>query len=701
MPRRSLVVVVLLGIVASVTLAGGSAGAADASLVPAGSVLRVNVPEAIGGKTVIGQLTVDRVTSPGFVTAYACDDGIPIDPSGAISRSDLNFDPHASSFASNRLIVKADDNGDVCFYAYKAVAMIVDVNAVTFDTGVNSFANRRVDTRNTATPLVPAGTVYRIPVPEAAGRKTVVGQLTVDRVAGAGFVTAYGCADGIPRDAGGVARSDLNFDANASSVASNRLIVQADANGDLCFYTYKDAALVVDINGVSDTGITSFPNRRTDTRTSASPLVAAGSVTRITVPEAAGHKTVVGQLTVDRVASPGFVTAFACDDGIPTDAGGGIARSDLNFDPQASPFASNRLVVEADEDGDICFYAYQAVALIVDVNAVSGAGISSFPNRRTDTRNGALPEGSISRPNVPVFPPYNPQPALTDVAALTGLPADEATRNRPIVAVKIDNYGQARPQWGLDQADAVIELNVEGISRFIAMFHSQVPGVVGPVRSARTDDVDLLSAMNRPMFAFSGANATVTDWVSAAGRAGVLVDFNALRNGCYARTDERPGPHNLLLDPGCAIAQGGGAGPARPLWPIAASWTTPTTATADSSFAVAMDGVGVGWTWDAATNVYLRSQDGVPHVAQSGVQLSARNVVVIATDYVPSPADARSPHAVTVGNGTAVIHRDGVAVPVEWARSAADQPFTFTDPSSGQTVPLDTGNTFIELERAG
>src|SRR4051794_21721778 len=84
---------------------GRSVLAADPALVPAGSVLRVSVPEAIGGKTVVGQLTVDRVSAPGFVTAYACDDGIPVNSDGTISRSDLNFDGRVSAVASNRLLV--------------------------------------------------------------------------------------------------------------------------------------------------------------------------------------------------------------------------------------------------------------------------------------------------------------------------------------------------------------------------------------------------------------------------------------------------------------------------------------------------------------------------------------------------------------------------------------------------------------------
>jgi hypothetical protein len=120
---------VMAGLIATTLLAAAgpraSASVADGR-VPAGGVLRVKVPEAIGGKTVIGQLVRDI----GYVTAYGCADGMP-------NRSDLNYVGTVSPVASNRLIVKADNNGEVCFYTVRPAALIVDVNAVTFDTASN------------------------------------------------------------------------------------------------------------------------------------------------------------------------------------------------------------------------------------------------------------------------------------------------------------------------------------------------------------------------------------------------------------------------------------------------------------------------------------------------------------------------------------------------------------------------------------
>ncbi len=686
---------------------------ADTGRIAAGGVLRVSVPEAFGGKTVIGQLTVDQALGPGYVTAYGCDDGLPTDAGGLVSRSDLNFDGRVSPVASNRLVVQADDDGDVCFFTLRPAAMVVDVNAVTFDTGVTSFPNRRTDTRDRAgSGRVAAGGVLRVSVPEAVGGKTVVGQLTVDRVDVAGHVTAYGCDDGLPTDAGGlVSRSDLNFDGGVWPVASNRLIVQADDDGDVCLSTLEPAAVIVDVNGVSDVGIQSFPNRRTDTRDRAgSGRVAAGGVLRVSVPEAVGGKTVVGQLTVDRVDVAGHVTAYGCDDGLPTDAGGLVSRSDLNFDGGVWPVASNRLIVQADDDGDVCFSTLEPAAVIVDVNGVSDVGIQSFPNRRTDTRTGIPPSAvppSVDPDGVPIWPVYRTRPPLDGVAALTGHPASRTVTRRPIVAVKIDNYGPARPQWGLDRADVVIEEQVEGITRFIGLFHSRLPAEIGPVRSARTGDIDLLSGMNRPLFAYSGANPGVTRWIESAAESSVLVDHSAQRHPCYRRSAERPGPHNLLFDPTCAIdavpAGASAPGAARPLWDVAPVWTPPgeVVSSNDTTFEVEMDGVDVAWAWDAASGVYLRFQDGQPHVSVEETQISANNVVELAAVHVPSSVDARSPHPITVGTGAAVVHRDGQAIDTIWSRATPFGAFEFFTPVSGASIPLDTGTTFVELVRAG
>jgi hypothetical protein len=169
-------------------------------------------------------------------------------------------------------------------------------------------------------------------------------------------------------------------------VSSNRLIVKADADGDICFYTLTRAEMIVDINGVTDTGVTAIPNQRTDTRVASLQSVAAGGTLRVNVAEAVGGKTVFGQLAVDRVTGAGFVTAYGCDDGIPRDSNGNISKADLNYNGAVSAVSSNRLIVKADADGDICFYTLTKAEMIVDINGVTDTGVTAIPNQRTDTR---------------------------------------------------------------------------------------------------------------------------------------------------------------------------------------------------------------------------------------------------------------------------------------------------------------------------
>ena len=140
-------------------------------------------------------------------------------------------------------------------------------------------------------------------------------------------------------------------------------------------------------------------------------------------------------------------------------------------------------------------------------------------------------------------------PPPPPVAPLTGQvwTGDPAILTRPALVVKIDNADpSARPQYGLNQADIVFEEIVEVQTRFAAVFHSQTADPVGPIRSGRTQDIDLLGSFNAPMFMWSGGNAAVTRAIEDSD----LVNLSAQHSDVYAaagffRSDDRPGPHDL------------------------------------------------------------------------------------------------------------------------------------------------------------
>ncbi len=295
---------------------------------------------------------------------------------------------------------------------------------------------------------------------------------------------------------------------------------------------------------------------------------------------------------------------------------------------------------------------------------------------------------------------YEPLPVVDGIAALTGLPTDAETSGRAALAVKIDNSPSARPQWNLADADVVFEENVEGITRFIAFYQTNQPDRIGPVRSARTGDLDVLAGMNRPILAWSGGNPGVSDAVWQAHYDGWLADLSAQRSNCFFRSRRRNAPHNLLVVPACARDSATFAGPARIPFSFSddPSALQVAGATAATTATVAMDGVTTKWTFDSTTGRYLRSQNGQPHVDVDGDRVSADNVVVMTVEYVKSAADQRSPEPITVGEGPVVVYRDGLAISGRWSRLDRYSAYVVVA-GDGTEIKLSTGKTFVQLSR--
>ncbi|MCU1396814.1 MAG: hypothetical protein JWM34_5242 [Ilumatobacteraceae bacterium] len=293
---------------------------------------------------------------------------------------------------------------------------------------------------------------------------------------------------------------------------------------------------------------------------------------------------------------------------------------------------------------------------------------------------------STTVPNVPTYP-------------LTGLPiSDASTAGRPALVVKIDNHPDARPQRGLNEADMVYEENVEQLTRFAAVFQSGSTDTVGPIRSGRTQDVDLLGSLNKPIFAWSGGNAKV----SAAIGASDLVAVNETKAGkAMFRDHSRAAPHNLY---GTVAALYGfapaGATPPAQQFLYRPAGAFPAGDAADG-VKVSMDNARVHWQWDATSGRYLRFTDDQVHTdAVDGAQVWTNNVVVVEVVYKPSPADEHSPEAQTIGYGVAWVFSGGTAVKGSWSRADRTQPFTLLD-AAGDPVLLTPGHTFIELSRSG
>jgi hypothetical protein len=282
---------------------------------------------------------------------------------------------------------------------------------------------------------------------------------------------------------------------------------------------------------------------------------------------------------------------------------------------------------------------------------------------------------------------------------LTGLPIqDPALAARSALVVKIDNHQDARPQSGLNQADIVFEENVEHLTRFAAVFQTTAPDPVGPIRSGRTQDVELLGSLNKPIFAWSGGNPGVTNAINSSDFIVANVQTNARSASKSYRSRDRGVPHNLYAQ-GSGLFTMSPETPAPP--PKQFNYRKDGAVVAGDPSAgvdLKMDGVDVSWKYDAGSGAYLRFQNGKAHNDAALGQVNASNVVVLAVDYQPSPVDTKSPEAQTTGKGEVFAFSAGKAVHGTWTRADRLTPYTLTA-DNGDPIALTPGRTWVELAR--
>ncbi|PLT28614.1 DUF3048 domain-containing protein [Peribacillus deserti] len=127
---------------------------------------------------------------------------------------------------------------------------------------------------------------------------------------------------------------------------------------------------------------------------------------------------------------------------------------------------------------------------------------------------------------------------------LTGIRTDEAVNQRA-VAVMVNNHPKARPQSGLSKADIVYELLAEGeVTRFLAIYQSEKPKRVGPVRSARDYYIRLAKGFNS-LYILHGYSPEAKELLEQ----GYMDHLNGLKydGTLFKREPSRKAPHNSYI----------------------------------------------------------------------------------------------------------------------------------------------------------
>lgn len=309
------------------------------------------------------------------------------------------------------------------------------------------------------------------------------------------------------------------------------------------------------------------------------------------------------------------------------------------------------------------------------------------------------PVATASRAAVPSPPPA---PTISTIWPLTGVDATDAVPEelkRPALSIKIENTGEARPQENLDAADIVFEEYVEyGISRLIAVFHSDAPESVGPIRSMRPMDKNIMGSIKGPLI-FSGAQSR---FITATVNSGQKVITQDRGDYGFYRTSDKPAPHNLHGRTADFFEQSAEMPQPPQQWAIVTADQEPTAAAGEkvSSIDINMSSVSKpSWAWNADDAVWERSETGKAMVTSDGTQIYANNVVVLWVKVVYTSAEGGSsvPETIVAGQeGLGFVVSGDSQIPIKWSKAGQFEPWVFTT-EAGDPVVLDQGKTWVEL----
>ena len=271
----------------------------------------------------------------------------------------------------------------------------------------------------------------------------------------------------------------------------------------------------------------------------------------------------------------------------------------------------------------------------------------------------------------------------------------------PILAVKIDDTSLARPQIGIEEADVVYIEQVEGgLTRLAAIFSSVIPKSIGPVRSARISDIDILAQYGKVIFAFSGAQRAMLTVISNSN----LWDYGAQRSSpvIYTRDETRRSPYDMVLRGDLLLAKVQGDDR-----DVAISKSVGWSFGQAPEGGVAIDSVALSWPaskyeaiWSSAEKRWLLSNSGVANFAASGKQLGPTTFViqkVEMSDSVFRGSDGSyTPLSETVGTGTGYILRDGRSFKANWSRPTVEAGTTWTL-ANGSEIKFAPGSVWVAL----
>ena len=277
-----------------------------------------------------------------------------------------------------------------------------------------------------------------------------------------------------------------------------------------------------------------------------------------------------------------------------------------------------------------------------------------------------------------------------------------AGENRQILVVKIDDTNAAHPQIGIEDADLVYVEQVEGgLTRLAAIYTSKLPPLIGPIRSARISDIELLAQFGRVGFAYSGAQSKMRPVIAEAN----LENLSAERNppSIYGKDPNRIGPVDMILKPELLLERANANPKIRIETATASVFAFGDAPKGETNTAIAK----IKWPsakyelrWDSANEKWLIYFNEKPNMAANGEHLYADTAIIQIVSITPSIYGDKfgeiTPFSKTTGSGKAVMLRDGFSYQISWQRNLETDVTTWKS-EDGDVANFKPGRTWIFL----
>lgn len=342
--------------------------------------------------------------------------------------------------------------------------------------------------------------------------------------------------------------------------------------------------------------------------------------------------------------------------------------------------------------------AAAAVTVVAACSGSSSAPETTSSSSTTSTVSTTTSSSTTSSSSTTTSTP-TPTPTTTSTSAAKPKPTDpltgKAVSKNPVLAVKIDNT--VFPQYGITAADIIYAEQVEGgLTRLIAVFHSKLPEEVGPVRSIRSTDMQLLPSFGEPLLVGSGGAPAQLKRLRNSGLPSALFDAGAA--GMW-RSNAARAPYNVHANLKTIAKAHPKAGKAQPMgFRFAAKDSRLAKARKATTIDVTM--LAGRFTFDYAKGSYYPHHSGTQYVDEKGKKVAVQNVLVQHVKDEPDgtldPIGNPSYLSHTVGKGSFTLYRNGKAIDGTWTRKDVSDPTTFVD-GNGKTVTFQPGRTWVLL----